>query len=191
MRFSIYSHEYRDHPHNTTIRNERAVEVVLAERFLAEFNHPQVLEIGAVTPYYIERSHVVADPFDDHPRVTIKARAEEIDYTGRDVLSISTLEHIGESEGSARDGAWPVVERLVRDCRNCLITWPVGLNPGLDQAARTVQDQLMLMFYVKVAYPAGLIWEIHSQGWGYQYPSPRFGWAESVVVLTKFAGRAA
>lgn len=184
MKFSIDQSEYKDHPHNTTLRNERAIELVLAERFLTQFGD-SILEVGAVTPYYFPNAvHPVADPFDEHARVTIKKCAEDLDFTNLNVLSISTLEHIGQTKGDTND-AFRVIRRITEQSRNCLITLPPGLHPQLSDSFKAARTDFNYLFYVKTNTWRGPIWEIHSEGFDYPYPSLTFGWAESIVVIYK------
>lgn len=88
------------HPHNCGVnasprRTERTVELPIADRWLHAVDLANVVEIGAVTPYYWPgRIARVIDPADN--RATEKASLFDVDFAGRDVLSISTIEHVGE-----------------------------------------------------------------------------------------------
>ncbi len=117
--FKDKEYEYVDRIHNATRDNERGVELALAKEFLETFNN--VVEIGAVTPYYFpEYTHDVYDLTDRHPRA-IEKDGRGIDATGKDVLSISTIEHFGS-------GAIPFIEDVVRNAKTYLLTFPLGYD---------------------------------------------------------------
>jgi hypothetical protein len=77
---------------------ERTVEMALADLWLTR-HHDNVIELGAVTPYYFPgRIPVVVDPTDRHPLVTISESLFTVDFKAKNVLCISTIEHIGTSD---------------------------------------------------------------------------------------------
>ncbi|MFX8585760.1 hypothetical protein ABTM35_19870, partial [Acinetobacter baumannii] len=59
----------------------------------------------------------------------------EVDLTGRNVLSISTVEHIGEQRYGMNETATPMqgLEKLFRECARYLVTFPAGYNQTLDE----------------------------------------------------------
>jgi hypothetical protein len=130
---------YFSHPFNCGLdrrsrRTERTVELALADDWLKRASDP--IEIGAVTPYYWpNRISQIVDPTDGHPLVTQRASLFSVDITGRDVLSISTVEHVGlddynqNEEKSAIDAVRYINDRANR----FLITFPVGYNDTLDK----------------------------------------------------------
>ena len=132
-----YRHFY--HGHNcgwpTGRMTERAVELALADAWLARTDG-DVIEIGAVTPYYWPgRVKCVADPVDAHAAVTARTSVFDVDLHGRDVLSISTLEHIGLGDyGLPSDSSGPrrAFEKIARESRWYLLTVPFGYNPYAD-----------------------------------------------------------
>lgn len=67
------------------------LEVPLALWFVSQYG-PSITEVGAVTPYYAEISHRVFDPYDKWEKCERKS-AVEIEYSGLNLLSISTIEH--------------------------------------------------------------------------------------------------
>ena len=87
---------YFNHPHNQTIVNERCVEIPVALRFLDLFKSDDFVEVGAVLPHYIKSNHTVIDPIDNTS--TNKDYAENVDFSNKSVLSISTIEHIGRGD---------------------------------------------------------------------------------------------
>jgi hypothetical protein len=115
---------------------ERIVELALADYWLDRVDTSQVLEVGAVTPYYWpHRVPTVVDPADGHRLVTRRCSLFDVDFGGRSVLSISTLEHVGQGQygqlftpGLAVQG----LAKIMAEAANLLITIPVGFNPELD-----------------------------------------------------------
>lgn len=73
---------------------ERCLEIAIAKIWLKK-NAKNIIEIGAVTLYYFKIIHDVCDPADSHQNVNLKTSMFDIDLVGKNVLSISTIEHIG------------------------------------------------------------------------------------------------
>lgn len=128
--------------------SERAIEIPLAIDFLSnEVKGEPVLELGCVLPYYILKAdnHVVYDLMDGHPeniRRDIRALAD--DELRANVVSISTIEHIGKSDYGieARGDAESVVvlKRILANAKRCFITFPLGHNASLDEFALDCQE---------------------------------------------------
>jgi hypothetical protein len=122
---------------NEAYRNERSLEVAIGHWFLDRFNlmESMVLEVGAVMPYYLkDTKHEVIDLADEHPK-SRKINALDYDYAGRNVLSISTIEHMMKKEynnGSDNDGI-TFLTKVLTSAPNYLITMPTGgYNPHLE-----------------------------------------------------------
>jgi len=115
---------------------ERSLELALADVWLERLDADHVIETGAVTPYYWPRRvSAVVDPFDSHPQVTHHESLFACDFSGRDVLAISTLEHISVGDyGPAKPDETPVhaLEKICRESRRFLITVPYGFNAAVD-----------------------------------------------------------
>lgn len=117
---------------NEAYQNERSIEVALGRWFLDRFKG-EVLEVGAVMPYYGAENHEIADLADEHPK-SKKLNALDIDYAGRNVLCISTIEHMMTKEygnGSDKDSI-TFLTNVLTSASNYLITWGTGYNPHLD-----------------------------------------------------------
>lgn len=129
--------KYFDNPHNNTRINERTVEIPISLKFL-EFNLKNLIEVGCVTPYYHECSHEVIDLTDDHPK-SKKIDATQYNFKDKNVLSISTVEHVGLSdygnEIKENNAAIILCEKIIKDSLNYFITWPLGYNKVLDSWA--------------------------------------------------------
>lgn len=121
--FKGKEYAYEDHIHNATRDNERGVELALGKKFLEE--NDNVVEVGAVTPYYFkDYTHPVFDLEDRHPRAVNKD-ASGMDFTDKCVLSISTVEHF-------RDRSVSFIEDIKRTAKKYLITFPLGYNERID-----------------------------------------------------------
>ena len=88
MDIQVAPADYFNHPHNNTIINERAIEVVLALRYIEAIakgtSVSNLVEIGAVMPYYLGQErffHECVDPID--PKATVAATAETYDFKGK------------------------------------------------------------------------------------------------------------
>ena len=133
INFIIEPSDYFDHPHNSTLTNERCIEVPIGLRFLDAFQQDNFIEVGAVLPYYIKASHKCIDPTDKLS--SIKEYAENINYKGMSVLSISTIEHIGHGDyglHKKEDHAAEVLLKIHNESHRYLISWPIGYNKKLD-----------------------------------------------------------
>jgi len=131
-------YEYLLHRHRITWANERAVEIPIALRFLAEHRPEDVLEVGNVLSHYVETRHRVVDKYDSDPRVE-RLDVLEIPRAARYqlVLSVSTLEHVGWDE-SPRDP--DKFLHAVEHLEACLVpggrlvfTVPLGYNAWVDR----------------------------------------------------------
>ena len=120
---------------NEAYSNERSVEVALGRWFLGRFD--PIIEVGAVLPYYGNDKHEIVDLTDTHP-ASRKADGLRLDYKGRNVLSISTVEHMnGKEFGNQSDeDCVTFLKKVVAEADNYLITWGVGYNPVLDRFVR-------------------------------------------------------
>lgn len=117
---------------NEAWKNERSVEVSLGRWFLDKFNG-NVLEVGAVMPYYGHSEHEIIDLADEHPK-SKKINALSFDYTGRNVLCISTIEHMMTKEynnGSDQDSI-NFLNMVISQADNYMITFGISYNPFLD-----------------------------------------------------------
>lgn len=128
------------HDHNTTWRNERCVEVSLARCSLEESAGARVLEVGNVLSHYFSVSHDVVDKYERAPGVQ---NADVVDFVPDRrydlIVSLSTLEHVGQDETPSEPGkALRAVAHLKDRCLapggRMLVTFPVGHNRELDRA---------------------------------------------------------
>jgi hypothetical protein len=113
---------------------ERCLELALADLFLKRY--VDVIEIGAVTPYYWpNRISTIIDPYDKHMLVTDRVDWLNYERTAEAILSISTFEHIGlDDYGLHKDELKCefALNKLLNSKADFLVTWPGGYNPTLD-----------------------------------------------------------
>ena len=136
MNFNLNQSEYFDHPYNNKIKNERTIEIPIALRYFEKFGKlNNFIEIGAVLPYYLKDcNHCCIDPVD--PKATNLQYAENIDYLNKHILSISTIEHINTNDYGIKIKseftAYDILRDIYKKSLTCLISWPIGYNPQLD-----------------------------------------------------------
>ena len=136
-----YSYIARDR--GNTWWHERAVELPIAQRAVADAGNGAVLEVGNVLrQYFPELGHRVVDKY-EHADGVENIDVMDVEGSYDLIVSISTLEHVGFDEhhagGVAAAGAGP--REAIARLRGCLapggrllFTSPVGYNPALDEA---------------------------------------------------------
>lgn len=117
--------------------SERCLEMAIAKIWLDQ-NKENVIEIGAVTPYYFQNlTHDVCDPADRHNRVNLKTSMFDLDLKNKNILSISTIEHIGTGEYgipiNKNESAVLALKKILNESNKCLVTFPIGANKDLEQ----------------------------------------------------------
>lgn len=95
-------------------------------------------QIGAVTPYYFPHAvNHICDPYDKHIKVDYKCSMFDINLTNKNVICLSTIEHIGTGDYNLKakknENAIFAFEKIVKEANTCLITFPVGHNKELDK----------------------------------------------------------
>src|SRR5690606_15221507 len=91
---------YFRHNYHYTWLGERNVEVALAKEVVEAHRGMKILEVGNVTPHYLDVDHTVVDKYEVAPGV-INLDVVDIDLppaTFDLVMAISTLEHVGLDE---------------------------------------------------------------------------------------------
>lgn len=134
-RFPLFAHHHNcGHPPGTM--SERSIELSLASVFLETAQRDSVVEIGAVTPYYWpHRVKDICDPVDPHPLVNMRASYLDIALKDKVVLSLSTFEHIGQSDYGLPENSslnQQAFEKLFREAEHFLVTVPGGYNLAMD-----------------------------------------------------------
>lgn len=134
MTFRWHGHELDlfDHEYNTTVLNERAVEIPIALDWLADRVLVDGVEVGNVLAHYGFPSHRVIDLYEPGEGV------ENIDVFDLEgpfdwIVAISTLEHVGQGvDPSAPMRAIEHLRSLLAPGGEMLVTIPGGHNDELD-----------------------------------------------------------
>jgi hypothetical protein len=132
--------------YNNPWQNERNVELPILFKAINKFNslNYSILEVGAVSPYYDFVMHDICDPGDDKANIKIDVALLTEEYDA--VVSISTIEHIGEDEYGVKGakfnsiGALKHLNKLAK--KELLITFPIGYNKQLDYYVFSGQTNL-------------------------------------------------
>lgn len=113
---------------------ERSVELAIARMWI-ELHKTDLIEIGAVTPYYFPRViKDIVDPTDNNKLVTQHKSIFEINLENKNVISISTVEHIGTGDYGLKEelNSINAIEKIMKESKHYLITYPIGYNELLD-----------------------------------------------------------
>lgn len=153
--------------------NERKAELPIGAWFLEKFDH-DVIEIGEVMNSHIPCTHTIYDPRAEMPG-TISKDARELDYKGKNVLSISTIEHVG-------DGDIDLIKKIQKQAKNYIITFPVGFNQDFDQR---VSESNIEYFVIERSLDDKNTWtQITDKDLsGYKYNDPYYA-GHAIVVIT-------
>ena len=130
----LFSHIYNCGYKNTRC-SERAIEIPIALQWLSKHKE-NLIEIGAVMPYYFPGIiQDVVDPADNHFLVNEKKSIFDLDLSKKNVLCISTVEHIGTGQYGLLEEKNTIhaINKILQESNTCLITCPVGENPILDE----------------------------------------------------------
>lgn len=133
----------RDYPyfirrHNTTFRNERAVEIPICLDWVERYKGLDILEVGNVLSHYVRAGWTILDKFEKGPGIV---NADVVDFAPDRrfdlVVSISTFEHVGKDEedrdaGKASRAIALVAERCLKPGGRFVFTVPIGDNLALD-----------------------------------------------------------
>ena len=140
LEYEPFEHEYNCGRKSRRM-TERGLEIFLARKTIEKWGGTtRCIEVGAVTPYYFpgEISDIL-DFWDKHELVNHHKDIFDFDYTGYNVISISTIEHVGRDEyaGAPKQvgNSVDALNKILNECAHCLITWPIGYNQMLDRYA--------------------------------------------------------
>ena len=145
IKHDLAKHEYFIDPVNSQ-NNERVVELRIAinwyEKLIEQGKKDSILEVGNVLQFYGHVEHKCIDLYAEYPDISAGGEvdnvdAREVDYTGKNVMSVSTIEHIdlaGEYEVKEGDGsgAITVLDKIVNESDSYFITWGPNANKKLD-----------------------------------------------------------
>ena len=173
---------------NDARTTERTIELALTDFWLTRVNE-QAMEIGAVTPYYFPgRLLEVVDPTDAYPLVSKKESLFSVNMKGKNILSISTLEHIGTHDYnkiSAKEDGISVLHKIIAQSKSFLITFPIGYNWRLENYVGNTRfcESIMINYYYRSL--AHNDWK-HTRHYGVIKNIP-YGplWANALAILEK------
>ena len=126
--------------------NERKVELPVAFWFIKEYKD-NLIEIGEVSSFYEEPKHTVYDLVKEIGTTIIKD-AIDVDYTDANVISISTIEHVGTGDYGHKpedNKAWKLYEKIKNESKNYLISFPVGYNKEFEKVLTDNNVEYILM----------------------------------------------
>ena len=196
IKIKLYLSEYNCGLSYKKRLTERALELALAKAW-TENLQDEYIEIGAVTPYYMRdfSKHSVIDPADAHEMVDIRKSLFECDYREVCVLSISTIEHVGTGDYrlTKAEDCVEALNKILRECKSCLISFPMGYNKKLDNYVIGEmendcffknQEQIQVYVYGRSKY--GNDWELLTNP-EKQYKEYEYGplWANCVCFIEK------
>lgn len=170
---------------------ERGIELCFAQDFIKSYvEEGHFIEVGAVTPYYFPNVvPEVLDFWDKHEQVNHHCDIFDFDFTGYDVLSMSTIEHVGldedKYEGAPKQKGTSVqaLNKLLSESRHCLITWPIGYNELLDDYAKN-NDIEGLKFFIRGKYDNAWHEEQDKQK-ALKIKYSHFRWADAIAVVSR------
>ncbi len=139
----LFEHRYNTGFCNTRM-TERCIELALAQEFISKCTG-KVTEIGAVTPYYLddEKIHRIIDPTDGHYRVSERKSMFDCDISGENILTISTIEHIGTTDYGMNERYTSIdaIETITGQAQSYFITAPLGYNEVMDKWVKEQFDR--------------------------------------------------
>jgi hypothetical protein len=140
----IFPYYYWRHVFDHLEKSERCIEIPIGFYFFNRCKDlDNFIEVGNVLPIHAEspKYHDVVDLYDKSGLPFVKnIDASTVDYKGKDVLSISTIEHMGtgdydpnqQQQKLSDTSAITLIKRIIAESKNYLITIPIGYNKNLD-----------------------------------------------------------
>lgn len=119
-------------PYNNPRTNERNIELPIGFWFIENYGD-NLVEIGEVTAMYREAKHPVYDLSSD--QADRRRDVFDINMTDKNVLSISTVEHVGFGDYGNKPEphlAIEAIKKIRKEAQKYMITYPVGYNVELD-----------------------------------------------------------
>jgi hypothetical protein len=169
---------YFYHVYNSTYGSERAIEISIGKHFIE--THDDVLEIGNVLSHYIPVSHPIVDKYERAPGVR-NEDVVDIKDRHRNIISISTLEHVGwDEDGKDHTKFLMALNNLksLVDGGTLLFTVPWGYNPSVDEFIKSFPGKMTLYYRDGREWKAGNLEDIKDKTVGSKYPN-----ANAVAVI--------
>ena len=170
---------YRKDGYNSPHLNDRTIELPLFEYFKNKFN--DIIEIGAVSPYYFESMHKIIDLYDNYT-LCIRQDATKLDYVDLNVISISTFEHIGKGDFDNtinHDNAFNLLNKIIKQAKNYLITFPIGYHKEFDNLVKNSSIKKIVMKRVNQENE----WQYDGENFDFKFAWP-FPWGNGNCIIT-------
>lgn len=156
--FEGEDYNYFYHKHNTTWRNERAVEIPIIWKIIKEHHNQQkrILEIGNVLSHYFAVNHTIVDKCEKAEGVINEdivnfQSPEKYDL----IIGISTLEHVGWDMGDRARNPMKILQ-AIENLKSCLapsgkmvVTLPLGYNRIMDKLLNNGKIKFTKQYYLK------------------------------------------
>jgi hypothetical protein len=153
--FNSIELNYFYHFYNKTYENERIIEIPIVLELMDQYKINIYYELGNVLFNYGIKGHPVIDKYDNNDNI-IKQDITTFKPLKKlnNLVSISTLEHIGWDEGEKN---YSKVSIAFNNILNSLLlpggififTFPVGYNPYLDEYIKINKDKFYKIFPLK------------------------------------------
>jgi Fe-S-cluster containining protein len=135
--FNGLVYNYFIHKHNDTSANERCVEIALIGHLMYENKGKRILEVGNVLRNYFQLTHEVIDK---SPEETGAIHQDILSYTTDSkfdlILAISTLEHVGITDGPNSDKINLVLDKfqsMLSPEGKIWASMPLGYNASITR----------------------------------------------------------
>jgi len=150
VKYDLAPSEYFIDPINSK-DNERIVELKISMNHYEDLYNAgsknNVVEIGNVLGFYGYCEHECIDKFAQMPDISPAGEVKNIDaldfdFTGRDIISVSTIEHIGTTDYDnpiANEGqdAVDVLKKIEQESKSFFITFGPNYNNPLDNYVKS------------------------------------------------------
>ena len=154
--FALHGRTYRYlyHHHNTTWKNERAVEVPIILEKIKSYQGGRILEVGNVLSHYVHFQHDIVDKYDKADGVI---NQDVVDFQPTEkydlIVSISTIEHVGWDETPRDPKKIPLALENLTGCLasggEMVVTVPLGYNTYLDKLLKEDKMCFTEQYYLK------------------------------------------
>jgi len=183
--------DYFDDPVNTTLINERGIEIPLGIRYMNEVGmRNNLIEVGCVMPFYGYSEHLIIDQFEkNNPSgEVLNIDAMTFDFIGKDILCLSTIEHVGKTDYDNEDvnpqKAIDMLDKFTDESRSMIVSWGTGYHLELDEYVKSSLDKWDWFGYIK---KEATLWEFTDKDlkvWDCKFDEP-FRFANGNVFLLK------
>lgn len=125
----------------------------------------------------------MVDPCDKHKQVSIHDSLFNVSLKDKNVLCISTVEHVGLNEYGVPENRNSVqaIKYIFQQASSCMITYPIGHNKMLDDWTKKHLNSKYLTFYTRNIFDNE--WKIGTKKSDLRKYGPL--WANTVVIINK------